>query len=261
MADRPPILEHPGFGPGVIEPARLYRKRRRIPSRVVLCFFLDILKRKARSGQIAPLTRLAGEGEAIEVWSAGRGRKALGVCFPGVGAPFAASTLEELIALGGRAFIACGAAGVLDSQIEAGAIILPTAALRDEGTSYHYQRRGRYSRPHPEALRAIRAACRHRGLRYRSGRIWTTDAVFRETVAQVRRRREEGCLAVEMEAASLFAVAAFRKVIFGQLLYAGDDVSAADWKHRRWMQLDRVRAGLFELALDACRRLPGADPR
>ena len=58
-----------------------------------------------------------------------------------------------------------------------------------------------------------------------------------------------------MEAAAFFAVARFRKVALGQILYAGDDVSGERWRHRRWTQQAEVRAELYELALDAVRRI------
>ena len=135
-------------------------------------------------------------------------------------------------------------------------LIVPTAALRDEGTSYHYQRAGRFSRPHPAAVRAIREACRRRGRKVLLGRTWTTDGVYRETPAAIRRRKKEGCIAVEMEAAAFFAVARFRKVVFGQVLYAGDDVSGPEWDSRGWIKRFEVREELFCLAVDACRRLP-----
>ena len=73
----------------------------------------------------------------------------------------------------------------------------------------------------------------------------------------MRRRRAEGCLVVEMEAAALFAVARFRDVPLGALLYAGDDVSGPDWDHRGWLGKRNVREQLFWLAVDAARRMSG----
>jgi uridine phosphorylase len=185
----------------------------------------------------------------------GRGKNAVTVAWPGLTGPFAAAVLEELIALGGRKFIACGSAGVLDSGIPAGRVVLPVAALRDEGTSYHYQRGGRWCRPHRAALTALREACRERGVDVLEGKTWTTDAVYRETPRQVRRRRAQGCITVEMEAATFFAVARFREIVFGQVLYAADDVSGDEWRPRGWNRRWRTREELFLLALDACRRL------
>lgn len=250
-----PILEHPGDGPAVIEPAHIYSRQPRIPGRCVLCFFSEVISKYVDSKQLCKITELPGEGEPLVVYRHGEGDRAVAVVWPGIGAPFAASTLEELIALGGVAFICVGGAGVLDSSIPVGQLMLPTEALRDEGTSYHYQKRGRFSRPHPEALQALREACQDRGKKALSVRTWTTDGVFRETPSMVKRRRQEGCHAVEMEAAAFFAVARFRGVVLGQALYAGDDVSGEKWRHRDWTQQSAVREELLLLALDACRAL------
>jgi len=250
-----PILEFPGSGKSIIEPARLKAGMERIPGRCVLCFFGEVIRKLKRNEKLKPIHQLTGEGDPIPVYALGRGKKKLAVCWPGVTAAFSAVVLEELIALGGKRFIACGGAGVLDSGIPPGRLIVPTAALRDEGTSYHYQKAGRYSRPHPDAVRAIKAACRRKNNEIVAGKTWTTDAVFRETPGMVRRRKGEGCIAVEMEAAAFFAVARFRKVKFGQILYAGDDVSGSDWDPRGWSRRFEVREELFWLAVDACRRL------
>ncbi len=252
---RPPILEHPGPRRAIIEPADLYRRHKRIPERVVLCFFHEVLEDLAAQGKLTRITELRGEGPPIPVYAAGRGRHRITVCWPGLTAPYAASVLEALIAQGGHTFIACGGAGVLDGTLPVGSVILPNAALRGEGTSYSYQRRGRYSRPHPDGLGALRAACREAGEPYRSGKIWTTDGLFRETSALIRQRKAEGCIAVEMEAAAFFAVARFREVRFAQLLYAGDDVSGDAWNHRGWNRLEQRRRALFDLAVTACRKL------
>jgi nucleoside phosphorylase len=85
---------------------------------------------------------------------------------------------------------------------------------------------------------------------------WTTDAVYRETRAKVSLRRAEGCITVEMEAAALLAVARFRGVMLGQLLYAGDSLGGEAWDHRDWMHADDARESLFWLAMDAAIEMP-----
>src|SRR5262249_23005595 len=134
----------------------------------------------------------------------------LALFHPGVGAPLAAGFLEELIARGCRKFIACGGAGVLNREIAVGHIIVPSAAIRDEGTSYHYLPPAREVEATPAAVAAIEAALEHHHYNYLVAKTWTTDAMYRETMDKIKRRREEGCLAVEMEAAAFFAVAKFR---------------------------------------------------
>src|SRR5260370_16655149 len=78
----------------------------------------------------------------------------------------------------------------------------------------------------PRALAAIEKTLKRNGVDYIVGKTWTTDAIYRETRARVNARKREGCLTVEMEAAAFFAVAQFRRVQFGQILYGGDALSA-----------------------------------
>jgi uridine phosphorylase len=85
-----------------------------------------------------------------------------------------------------------------------------------------------------------------------AGKTWTTDAPYRETPARIARRREEGCLTVEMESAGMMAVARFRGVAFGQVLYGGDDLSGAEWDNRAWQSRKDVRENLFWLCAEAC---------
>src|SRR5690606_13402464 len=131
------------------------------------------------------------------------------VMHPGVGAPLAAGLLEEAIALGVKKIIACGGAGVLDRNLAVGHIVVPTSAVRDEGTSYHYLPASREVAPSAGAVEAIKATLEAHHISYVTGKTWTTDALYRETQAKALRRREEGCLTVEMEAAAFFAVAQF----------------------------------------------------
>ena len=94
-----------------------------------------------------------------------------------------------------------------------------------------------------------------------TGMTWTTDAFYRETRAKVARRREEGCITVEMEASALIAVSRFRGIRLGQLLYAGDSLAGEAWDHRGWVKAHDVREQLFWLAADAAVELASADRR
>jgi uridine phosphorylase len=171
---------------------------------------------------------------------------------PGVGAPLAAAMLDEVIADGCRKFIACGGAGVLVPDVVVGHIIVPTSAVRDEGTSYHYLPPSREVAAHPDAIDAILAAMRRDDVPHLIGKTWTTDAIYRETPAKIAARRAEGCLCVEMEASAFFAVAQFRGAMFSQLLYGGDDLSSEAWDSRHWNHQASVREKPFWLAAEAC---------
>ena len=172
-----------------------------------------------------------------------------------VGAPAAVGVLEHLIALGASNIIGCGGAGVIVPRFDLGHVIVPTGAVRDEGTSYHYVPAHAEVAPHDDALEAIEETLRTEGVPYELGRTWTTDAYFRETRAKVDRRRSQGCVTVEMEASAMFAVATFRGAKYGQLLYAGDDLSADEWDHRGWDRHMTVRERLLDLAIAAVLRM------
>jgi hypothetical protein len=83
-----------------------------------------------------------------------------------------------------------------------GHIVVPTAAIRDEGTSYHYLAPAREVAPTPRVLKAIEAVPRENSHDYVRGKTWTTDAVYRETRPRMARRQREGCVVVEVEAAA-----------------------------------------------------------
>jgi uridine phosphorylase len=249
-----PILEFDPAREAVIEPAREVAPMD-VPEHCVFCFFQEVIGRLRDEGKARLVKDLRSELGVHPLYEIEVEGRRLGVLHPGIGAPLAAALLEEAIALGCRRFIACGSCGVLDREIAVGHVIVATEAVRDEGTSYHYLAPSRTVAASPDGVAAIVQALEERGLDYLQAKAWTTDAFYRETPDRVRRRREEGCLVVEMEAAAFFAVAQFRGVTFAQLLYGGDDVSGAAWDARRWNDRASVREGLFWLAAEACLKL------
>jgi len=248
---RYPILEFDPSPTAVIEP-RMVVDRGDVADHCVVCFFQDVLEAVLASRTARVVFENRWEDGVWRVYEMDHEGQRLAFFHPGVGAPVAAGKLEEVIALGCTKFIAAGGCGVLESSLAVGHVILPDSAVRDEGTSYHYLPAGREAAPSPAALAALETVLARRGVPFVRGRTWTTDAPYRETTGQVARRRKEGCLAVEMEAAAFFAVAAFRGVTFGQLLYAGDDVGSEAWDHRAWDERKGVREQLFWLAAEAC---------
>jgi uridine phosphorylase len=218
----------------------------------VACFFQDVIATLIERHQATLLHELRSEIGAHAIYQIEHRGQCLAVYHPGVGAPLAAGLLEEVIALGCRKIIACGGCGVLDSGIAMGQVLVPHTAVRDEGTSYHYLPPSREATVTPEAIAAIERTLREHGTDYLPVKTWTTDAFYRETPLKVRRRRDEGCLCVEMEAAAFFAVAQFRGIAFGQLLYGGDDVGGEIWDGRGWSNHLTGREKLFWLAADSC---------
>ncbi len=249
-----PILEYDPAPTAIIEP-RGPALSEPTPERAVLCFFQDVLKRLLEAGLLVPIGNLGSEMGLNPIYRLEHAGQRLLVVHPGVGAAMAAAFLDELIAGGVKKFIACGGCGVLDREIAVGHPVILTAAVRDEGASYHYLPPAREVRPAAAAVKALQQAGRQLGLPCLPGKTWTTDAFYRETAARRALRQAEGCLVVEMEAAAFFAVAEFRKVTFGQVVYGGDLVVPEGWDHRAWQDRSDDRTRMFWLAVDAVNRL------
>lgn len=246
-----PILEFDSTPEAFIEPSKIIRARD-LPEHCVICFFREVLDKIIVDHQAKVMVENRWEDGPHHIYEIAYQNQRLAFLHPGVGAPIAAGLLEEAIAFGCRKFVACGGCGVLEKDIAVGHIIVVSEAIRDEGVSYHYLPPDRAVIANPDGVSALANILESRRIPYRIGRTWTTDAPYRETLKKISHRREEGCITVEMESAALMAVAQFRKVVFGQALYSGDDLSGAQWDHRQWQSRSDIRESLFWLCADAC---------
>jgi len=249
-----PILEFDPAREAVIEPGKVI-KPIDIPERCVICFFKEVIDGVAERNKLQVITELKSECGVVPVYKMETDRGSIAVFNPFVGAPNAAGMLEEVIARGCNKFIACGGAGVLNKDIAVGHLIIPTSAVRDEGTSYHYLPPSREVGANAHAVRTIQNVLEKHGVKYLTGKTWTTDALFRETREKVALRKSEGCVTVEMECAAFLAVSKFRNVIFGQILYGGDDVSGIEWDVRGGTSRKSIRERVFDLAVECCLEL------
>jgi nucleoside phosphorylase len=110
--------------------------------------------------------------------------------------------------------------------------------------------------PCSKSIPIIESVLKSHSIPFLKGNTWTTDAIFRETKEKIKLRREiDSCLTVEMEASALFAVAKFRKVHLGQILYAGDDVSGEEWDNRDWLNIKSVREKLILVSKEIVKEL------
>ncbi len=254
MTESIPLLEFDPARGAILEPEAT-RTSESAPERCVLCFFQDVIDQLKNAGRLRRIGRLKSEIGENPLYLIDQKGSSVLLVHPGVGAPLAAGFLEELIALGANRFIACGGCGVLDADIAAGHVVILASAVRDEGTSYHYLPPTREVAASPRAVSVLETVLTERGLPYLTGKTWTIDALYRETPARRARRIADGCQVVEMEAAAFFAVAQFRGVTFGQLVYGGDLVVPEGWDGRDWIRRKSERELLLELALESVLRL------
>lgn len=149
-----------------------------------------------------------------------------------VGASACTVSYEEVLAMGLEKLIMFGTCGVLDRNIEDLAIIVPTSAIRDEGTSYHYMKSSDEIKVNEKYKKEFEEILNKNGISSIEGKVWTTDAPYRETRNKVLKRKESGCVCVDMECSAMNAVAKFRNKELFQFFYAADNLDCAKWDQR-----------------------------
>ncbi|MCL2202126.1 MAG: nucleoside phosphorylase [Oscillospiraceae bacterium] len=249
-----PILEFDEDRNAFIRPEMVYSKID-ISERAVICFFADAIEKVLSECEYTTLTKMRAEGVYIDVNEINYKGEKIALVQALVGAPMAAGMIDQLTALGCSKYIACGGCGVLQKELAVGHLIIPTSAVRDEGTSYHYIPPAREVSMDERAVEAVESALSGQGVSYVKAKTWTTDAFYRETPAKIALRKEEGCATVEMEASAFTAAAQYNGVQFGQILYAGDTLAEEEWDKRGWHDRSDIREYVLKLALDACLEL------
>ena len=246
-----PILEFDSDRTAFIRPEN-HIKPIDISERAVICFFSDAIEQLLTEYSHEVVAHISLEGFNLPVYELDYKDEKVVLVQAIVGAPLAAGHIENLTAYGCKKYIACGGCGVLNDDIAVGHLIIPTSAIRDEGTSYHYAPPSREIAMCKRAVQIIEATLTEQKVPYIKGKTWTTDACYRETPSKVMQRKQEGCLTVEMEASAFIAVAQYNQVEFGQILYAGDSLGGDEWDSRDWISRTDIRKFVLKLALDAC---------
>ncbi len=244
-----PILEYDTNPVGLI---RRDRPGAQYPRRAVFAFLGDVVDAYAADAEVLDtFVTISRDTNIYKVFHQGQ---ELCLCRAPLGGSAAVQLLDHLIGHGVREIIAAGSCGAL-AELPENAFLVPRQALRDEGASYHYLPPQRYVETSPLVRKTTEDVLIRKGLPYVECMTWTTDGFFRETEEMVAWRREEGCLTVEMECASLAACARFRGAEFGQLLYTADSLAnAAKYDERGW-GLDSMEPALM-LCLEIAARLP-----
>lgn len=174
-------------------------------------------------GDLSDWVASTGRSSACPAWACFHTRMQLvqadgmtaGVVARTIGGPYAVLVAEQMLASGAEVIVGLTSAGRVSASLPVPSIVVPDRALRDEGTSYHYVA------PEPEIAapaaigEALAAELRYGPLPVSRGTVWTTDAPYRETASQLQQHARDGVLAVEMQAASLYALAAAKHAQIG----------------------------------------------
>jgi uridine phosphorylase len=210
----PPLLDNKDpSSPSVFRPAALLREARRqkgladveVPAVCILDPDGDMVRRLRKEGRSQPFEGWPCYHTQLDAFA--MAGQTVGIIGCAVGAPFAVLIAEELFASGCRFLLSLTSAGQITRSGPTPYFVIINRALRDEGTSYHYASPSDYADADAGLVaRAVAALGKGKQLFF-VGPTWTTDAPFRETAAAIEAARSKGALAVEMEAAALYAFA------------------------------------------------------
>ena len=166
----------------------------------------------------------------------------------GVGAPVVGVLVETFAVWGVSQFAWLGIAGGLQSELQAGDLVLVETAVRDEGTSHHYLPAAPTVAASTALTETVAKAIARKKLSCQKGMTWSTDAPYRETDAAVAHYQQRGVQTVEMEVAALFAVARYCQREAAALLAVSDSLAGGQWQQASSPQLPEQQ---LALALDA----------
>ena len=174
-----------------------------------------------------------------------------------VGAPMSAGMLEDVFMMGVEKVIVFGTCGVLDKSIEDCSIIIPNRAVRDEGTIYHYAPAADEIEVNERYMDVFIKMLNELHVKYTVGKTWTTDAFYRETLEKINRRKQQGCICVDMECSADAAVARFRGKDLIQFFYAADNLDSEEWDVRSLSNYSKLeeKDGIAMIALELATRI------
>ena len=217
-----------------------------LPKKCVFAFLGEYISEYASKAKAIKVSEFLSMTKRYPIYVLKYKGEEITLCEAPVGSAASAQILDWLIGYGVREIISAGSCGALEHFPES-TFLVPSRALRDEGTSYHYAAPSRFMEINEKARCAIKEALLEHRMKYQEVITWSTDGFYRETKEKVAYRKNEGCAVVEMECSALASVSAFRGATFGMILYTADSLADVDkYDERNW------GGNAYEYALTLC---------
>lgn len=222
------------------------------PKVIITCFAHNLIAYAKERYHGEVVTEFTSANGPMPLYRLQIGDRSIGLIMTAIGAPAAVGEYEELFAMGVEKILVFGTCGVLDRTLEDCSIIVPTAAVREEGCSYHYASTSDELPVNSNTLELMEKFLMREGVSYTKGKVWTTDAIYRETQAKITQRKQEGCICVDMECSAIAALASFRNKTIAQFFYSADCLDAEEWNKRSLANHERVdvKQRIVDLAID-----------
>ena len=228
-----PILEFDTDKASVINPTH-ENLNLKLPEKCVFAFLGEYIDEYANKTNAQIVSHFISATKHFPIYVTTYKGEKITLCQAPVGAACATQLLDWLIGYGVKKIISTGSCGGLIDFPES-TFIIPTKALRDEGTSYHYAPPSRLIQINEKAIKAIKETLLEHKIKYQEVITWSTDGFFRETKEKVEYRKNEGCSVVEMECSALAACSSFRDATWGIILYTADSLANIEkYDERNW---------------------------
>ena len=218
----------------------------------ILTFSNEILQYVLEAFECTKIGDLYSANGAKPVYGFNYKGKEFAVYMSFIGAPACVGDVEDTTSvINTDKYILFGGSGCLNKEIARGKVIVPTEAQRDEGTSYHYAPASDYITI--KNSDTVAEFMEWAGLPYVKGKTWTIDAIYRETRGNFEKRKNDGCISVEMESAAFQAVCDFKGFNAYIFFTSGDLLDAPKWDSR--MEINQKKntqhdPGHFDIALE-----------
>ena len=196
-----PILEFDTEETAVINPNH-EKLELKLPKKCVFAFLGEYITAYASKAEAVKVSEFLSMTKHYHIYVLKYKGEEITLCEAPVGSAPEAQILDWLIGYGVREIISAGSCGALEHFPES-TFLVPSKALRDEGTSYHYAPPSRFMEISERARKAIEETVLEHGMKYQEVITWSTDGFFRETKEKVAYRKSEGCSVVEMECSLL----------------------------------------------------------
>lgn len=134
-----------------------------------------------------------------------------------------AITTDLLCAAGVASLVRVGTCGSLQKNIRIGDIVIATGAVRGDGASPYYVPKDFSTRSHPRVVEALGRAADSLGVTAHLGRVFTTDALFRETPELLEDLEQQNITAIDMVTSAFLTVAQVRGRSAGAILAVSDE--------------------------------------
>lgn len=239
----------------VINPHDLLSTVEGMPKVAVTCYAKETFERMLAGFEAEQIASTSTANGIVSIYKVTYKGVEIALFMMDVGAPASAAMMEDVYMLGVEKIIIFGTCGVLEKSIDDCAIIIPNSAMRDEGTSYHYVPASDEIPVNEKYMDVFTGMLDELQVKYTVGKTWTTDAIYRETADKIKRRKEQGCICVDMECSADAAVAQFRGKDLVQFFYAADNLDAEEWDVRslsnsaKLEEKDRIAMIALELAV------------